>query len=69
MSLLPVRPEAIKTPKVSRSKVLLKAQFYIKTDAGQYLELVDSTSDIPCPLLRHFYDAKGEKDAKFSCRK
>ncbi len=45
------------------------AQFYIKTDTGQYLELVDSTSDISCPLLRHFYDAKGEKDAKFSCRK
>ena len=44
------------------------AKFYIKNDAGQNLELVESTLDIPCALLRHFYDAKGEKGVEFSCR-
>ncbi len=39
------------------------ANFFRKTDGG-YVEIVNAGDDVPCQLVRDFYEAKGEKDAE-----
>ena len=44
------------------------AVFFKRNGANQYLELTKTDLDIPCPLLDHFYTAKGEPEAQYVCK-